>query len=82
MRTPPPAFPVSLMLELLAGADFCGRVVTVPFRRVRRVPYLARHGERRNILRPDSIWVPNLIGIGFEARSCMAVKAAHYKHYN
>jgi len=26
-----PAFPASLMLELLAGADFCGRVVPVPF---------------------------------------------------
>jgi len=28
---PPPAFPASLILELLAGADFCGRVVLVPF---------------------------------------------------
>ena len=28
---PPPAFPASLILELLAGADFCGRVVPVPF---------------------------------------------------
>ena len=28
---PPPAFPASLILELLAGADFCGKVVPVPF---------------------------------------------------
>ena len=26
-----PAFPVSLALELLASADFCGRVVPAPF---------------------------------------------------
>ena len=30
-RAPPPAFPASLMWELLAGADFCGGVVPVPF---------------------------------------------------
>ena len=27
----PPAFPASLTLELLAGANFCARVVPVPF---------------------------------------------------
>ena len=31
MRTLPLAFPASLILELLTGADFCGRVVLVPF---------------------------------------------------
>jgi hypothetical protein len=31
IRALPPAFPVSLTLELLTGADFCGRVVPVPF---------------------------------------------------
>ena len=31
IRAPPPAFLASLILELLASADFCGRVVPVPF---------------------------------------------------
>jgi len=31
IRALPPAFPASLILELLAGADFCGRVVPIPF---------------------------------------------------
>ena len=31
IRALPPAFPASLILELPAGADFCGRVVPIPF---------------------------------------------------
>ena len=31
IRALPPAFPASLILELLAGVDFCGRVVPIPF---------------------------------------------------
>jgi len=31
IREPLPAFPASLMWELLAGTDFCGGVVPVPF---------------------------------------------------
>ena len=31
IRAPPPAFLASLILELLASADFCGRVVLISF---------------------------------------------------